>query len=73
METQETHNASIYHCVTCGRVEHVELDAKTPQCCGKAMAKAFTETIPPVDFAPEVGKGDSETAMPVITDKKKPR
>jgi len=68
METQETHNANIYHCVTCGRVEHVELEAKPPNCCGHSMARACTETVPPVDFVPELAVGNSETAIPVITD-----
>lgn len=40
-----THNASIYHCQACGRVEHAELQAPTPQCCGRAMAIAGEETI----------------------------
>jgi hypothetical protein len=53
----ETHNASIYHCVTCGRVEHAELEAQPPECCGHAMAKAFTETVPEGSAA-----GDSEAA-----------
>lgn len=73
METQETHNANIYHCVKCGRVEHVALEAKPPECCGQSMAKAFTETIPPVEFVPELASGDSETAIPVIDEREKPR
>ena len=68
----ETHNASIYHCVTCGRVEHAELDAKPPDCCGHTMAKAFTESIPAVDFVPALATGDSVSPMPVIEELKKP-
>ena len=26
----KTHNASIYHCVKCGHVEHIELGAEPP-------------------------------------------
>jgi len=73
MEAQETHNANIYHCVTCGRVEHVELEAKPPECCGHSMAKAFTETVPPVDFVQDLAVGDSQAPMPVIQDGTKPR
>ncbi len=73
METQETHNANIYHCVKCGRVEHVELEATPPQCCGHSMAKAFTETVPPVDFVSEAVTGDSDAQMPAIKEGKKPR
>ena len=68
----ETHNASIYHCLTCGRVEHVGLEAKPPECCGHAMAKAFTETIPEGDVAGEAS-GHSETAPPVVKHHKKPQ
>jgi hypothetical protein len=73
METQETHNATIYHCVACGRVEHAELESKPPECCGQAMAKAFTETVPPVDFVGEKGGVASESTVPVIADPKKRR
>jgi hypothetical protein len=41
----KTHNASIYHCLRCGRVEHLESDAKAPECCGSEMTEASTETI----------------------------
>jgi hypothetical protein len=40
-----THNALIYHCAVCGRVEHAELEAAQPQCCGRAMDKACAETV----------------------------
>jgi hypothetical protein len=70
METQETHNVNIYHCVTCGRVEHVELEAKPPECCGLSMAKAFTETVPPVDFVGEKAGVDSESTLPVLLERK---
>lgn len=69
----ETHNATIYHCVTCGRVQHVELEAKPPQCCGQTMAKAFTETVLEGDVAGQEPRGQSETAPPVDKGPKKPR
>ena len=40
-----THNAIIYHCVVCGRVEHADLVAAEPQCCGRAMEKACARTV----------------------------
>jgi hypothetical protein len=69
----ETHNATIYHCVTCGRVVHVELEATPPECCGHTMAKAFTETIREGDVAGEDTGGPSETAPPASKGRKKPR
>ena len=68
-----THNASIYHCVSCGRVVHAESEAECPQCCGRAMAKAFAETIRDVDATGEEAGGRPETAPPVIKGPKKPR
>ncbi len=41
----ETHNASIFHCIACGRIWHAELDAVPPQCCGSPMVEACDETI----------------------------
>lgn len=69
----ETHNATIYHCVTCGRVVHVELEAKPPDCCGHTMAKAFTETIHEGDVDGEGTGGPTETAPPVNKGRAKPK
>jgi hypothetical protein len=73
MDTQDTHNASIYHCVACGRVVHAEIEAEPPQCCGQTMAKAFTETVREGDVAGEKAGGQSETAPPASQDPAKPR
>jgi hypothetical protein len=40
-----THNISIYHCLSCGRIVHAELNAKPPHCCGHVMTQACNETI----------------------------
>ena len=69
----KTHNVTIYHCITCGRVLHVELGAKPPRCCGHTMTKAFSETNQDGDVAGEKGGGRYETAPPVIKGRKKPR
>ncbi len=69
----KTHNASIYHCISCGRVVHAELEAEPPQCCGHTMAKACAETILEGDDAGQKAGGHSETAPPVIKGSKKPR
>lgn len=68
-----THNASIYHCISCGRVVHAELEAEPPQCCGHAMTKACAETVCEGDVAREKAGGHSETTPPVIESRKKPR
>jgi hypothetical protein len=39
------HNALLYHCLKCGSVAHIDLDAEAPRCCGREMAKAGAETI----------------------------
>jgi len=69
----KTHNASIYHCTSCGRVVHAELEAEPPQCCGDTMSKACAETVREGDVAGEEAGGRSETAPPVIKGRKKPR
>jgi hypothetical protein len=69
----KTHNASIYHCISCGRVLHAELEAEPPQCCGHTMTKACAETIGEIDVAKEKPGGHSETTPPVIKGRKKPR
>ena len=45
------HNAAIYHCLRCGRVDHRELELDVPGCCGRKMIKSAEETI----FDPEPG------------------
>jgi hypothetical protein len=69
----KTHNARIYHCVTCGRVVHAEFEAKPPECCGHTMAKAFSETIREGDIAGEEAGGHSETPPPVSKGGTKPK
>jgi len=69
----ETHNASIFHCVTCGRVVHAEFETKPPECCGHAMARAFTETIREGDVAGAESGSHSETPPPVNKGRTKPK
>jgi predicted RNA-binding Zn-ribbon protein involved in translation (DUF1610 family) len=40
----QTHNASIYHCVSCGRIMHAELESAPLSCCGQTMVEV-RETI----------------------------
>jgi len=61
----KTHNASIYHCISCGRVLHAELEVESPQCCGHSMAKS-AETIHEGDIAGEEAGGHAETEPTVI-------
>ncbi len=63
----------IYHCISCGRVEHAEVEAESPQCCGQTMNKACVETVPESDAAREKSAGESESAPPMIQGRKKPR
>ena len=69
----KTHNAAIYHCRTCGRVEHAELTAKPPQCCGHPMVKAAEETIPNGDAAGQEASDRPRTEPPVTKRGKKPK
>ena len=69
----KTHNATIYHCVTCGRVEHTALDAVPPQCCGEPMTKSAGETIGNGDAAREMPGAHTEVAPSEIDAAKKPR
>jgi hypothetical protein len=69
----KTHNANIYHCISCGRIEHVESEVEPPLCCGNKMAKACAETVREGDTAGEKPRGHSEAAPPLIKDRKKPR
>ena len=69
----KTHNASIYHCISCGRVEHADLESVPPQCCGHTMAKACAETILEGDTAGEKSADQSEPTPPLIKGPKKPR
>ena len=68
----KTHNASIYRCISCGRVVHAEQESEPPQCCGHTTTKACAETINEIDVAKETGS-HSETTPPVINRRKKPR
>lgn len=69
----KTHNAIIYHCISCGRIEHVESETEPPQCCGQMMVKACAETVR-VDVASgDKARNHSETASPVIKGSQKPR
>lgn len=68
----ETHNANIYHCISCGRIVHADLEVTPPQCCGHTMTKACAETIREGDVAEENAGGHPETATPVIKGRKKP-
>ncbi len=71
----KTQNAGtfIYHCISCGRVVHAELDGEPPQCCGHAMTKACAEAIHEGDLAGEMAGGETETPPPVIKGSKKLR
>lgn len=55
----KTHNASIYHCVSCGRVVHAELESTSPPCCGHPMVEV-TETIHEGDGTDKEASGASE-------------
>jgi hypothetical protein len=68
----ETHNVSIYHCVTCGRIVHAELETAAPQCCGHAMTQASEDTLHKGESAAETPGGQS-TTQPPITRSEKPR
>jgi len=69
----ETHTGTIYHCVTCGRVEHAATEAQPPQCCGQTMAKACAETIVEGDVAGGNAAGPPEPVPPMTNDRRKPR
>jgi len=68
----KTHNAIVYHCISCGRVEHTELELQPPLCCGHAMAKACTQTVRD-DLAREPAGDQPKTTPPVIEQRQKPR
>lgn len=68
----KTHNALIYHCESCGRVEHAELQASEPQCCGRAMEKACGESVPGAD-AKGQAINDSVEDQPAPKAGQKPR
>lgn len=57
----ETHNVSIYHCITCGRIVHAELKTVPPQCCGHAMALESEDTLHKGEVAGETPGGQSAT------------
>jgi len=69
----ETHNVSIYHCITCGRIVHAELGAVPPQCCGHAMAPASEDTLLQGEPAGETPGGQSAPPATTIKGSEKPR
>ena len=72
-ETLKPQNATIDHCISCGRIEHVESEAEPPPCCGQMMAKACEETVRGGDAAGEKVGDHCETASTVIKGSTKPR
>lgn len=69
----KTHNASIYHCVSCGRIVHAELETEPPQCCGHTMTKSCEETIREGDVPGEAAGGLTQTPPSVSKGCTKPR
>lgn len=69
----KTHNAIIYHCLSCGSVLHAEPNVEPPQCCGHAMVKAAAETICEADVPEQPGGSHCETKPPIPKARKKPR
>jgi hypothetical protein len=69
----KTHDAIIYHCLTCGGVVHAEPEAESPQCCGHTMVKAAGETIHEADDIEAATGAHCETEPPLIKGRKKPR
>lgn len=67
------HNAIVYHCISCGRVEHSNLEAEPPACCGQTMAKACAQTIRETDNASEPLSARPETPPPATDPPRKPR
>jgi DNA-directed RNA polymerase subunit RPC12/RpoP len=62
----KTHNAIIYHCLSCGKIEHRDQGQEAPSCCGKLMVKAAAETV--VDNEGEESKGaNPQPGMPSST------
>jgi len=41
----KTHNRKLFHCLHCGRVVRTGLLSLAPNCCGKRMVNAATETV----------------------------
>jgi hypothetical protein len=69
----KTHNASIHHCLFCGRVAHSELEAEPPQCCGHTMVKAGEETIRECDAEGKKAGGHTDALRPMIKNRTNPR
>jgi len=69
----KTHNVRIFHCVSCGRVSHVDLDLEAPHCCGQEMAKAAEETIRECDFEERDAGVHIDESPPTIKNETKPR
>ena len=68
----KTHNAIIYHCIVCGRVEHAEVGAAQPQCCGRAMDQACGESVPGAGAEDQV-VNESVADQPAPEADRKPR
>ena len=69
----KTRNDIIYHCISCGHVVDAELEAQSPQCCGRTMTKAASKTVRDDDAPGEKAGGRPKTEPPVINARKKPR
>jgi hypothetical protein len=69
----KTHNVSIFHCASCGRVVHAELDAEPPQCCGQAMAVACEDSVREGDATEVTAKRHSQAEPPKPHGEAKPR
>ena len=69
----KTRNASIHHCISCGRVAHSELEAEPPRCCGQAMVKAGEETIRECNVEGEEADGHAHASLMTSTGRTKPR
>jgi DNA-directed RNA polymerase subunit RPC12/RpoP len=69
----KTHNAIIYHCLTCGKIVHRDPGLEVPSCCGKTMVKAAAETV--VDDEGEESKRANQLpgTPPSPTNRPKPR
>jgi len=70
MTTQET---VILHCLACGRIEHAEPSAAPLQCCGHAMSKAATDTVPAAISEQESMLGDTDDTQKIMSSETKPR
>jgi len=69
----KTHNAIIYHCLSCGSVVHSDPEAEPPRCCGQAMVKSAAETVNAPETADELGGSHGDIETPVGKARNKPR